>query len=80
MRIRCQSNLMKYLFSYSKSSYFDYQATTPLDYRVLDAMMPYLSLHYGNPHSKTHAFGWDTSKAVEKARETIANLINADSR
>ena len=51
-------------FSDGKVQYFDYQATTPIDYRVLDAMMPYLTDFYGNPHSKTHKFGWDSSKAI----------------
>jgi len=58
----------------------DYQATTPVDYRVLDAMMPYFLQFYGNPHSKTHKFGWDSSEAVEKARNQIASLIGADPR
>jgi cysteine desulfurase len=51
-------------FSSQKVMYFDYQATTPVDYRVLDAMMPYMTELYGNPHSKTHKFGWDSSEAV----------------
>ncbi len=51
-------------FSSQKVMYFDYQATTPVDYRVLDSMMPYFTDLYGNPHSKTHKFGWDSSKAV----------------
>lgn len=46
----------------------DYQATTPIDYRVLDAMTPYMMQYYGNPHSKTHQYGWESSKAVEVAR------------
>ncbi|KAK9511240.1 hypothetical protein O3M35_005835 [Rhynocoris fuscipes] len=58
--------------------YMDAQATTPLDPRVLDAMMPYLSSYFGNPHSRTHAYGWETEKAVEKARKHIADLIGAD--
>jgi len=56
-------NSMK-LFSAKKVMYFDYQATTPVDYRVLDAMMPYMTDQYGNPHSKTHKFGWDSSTAI----------------
>ena len=44
--------------------YLDYQATTPIDYRVYDAMTPYMLHNYGNPHSKTHQFGWDGSKGV----------------
>ncbi|XP_018576929.1 probable cysteine desulfurase, mitochondrial [Anoplophora glabripennis] len=58
--------------------YLDAQATTPLDPRVLDAMLPYLTNYYGNPHSRTHAYGWETEVAVEKARKQVANLIGAD--
>jgi cysteine desulfurase len=58
--------------------YLDMQATTPLDPRVLDAMLPYYSGLYGNPHSRTHAYGWETDKATEEAREHIAKLIGAD--
>ena len=68
------------LFGTEKVHYFDYQATTPLDYRVLDAMNPYLCELYGNPHSKTHQYGWDASKGVEIAREQVADLIGADPR
>lgn len=57
--------------------YMDYQATTPLDKRVLGAMMPYLTEHFGNPHSTTHSFGWMAEEAVEKARRQIADLIGA---
>jgi cysteine desulfurase len=60
--------------------YLDMQATTPLDPRVLDAMLPYLTGIYGNPHSRTHAYGWESEKAVEEAREHIAKLIGADSK
>lgn len=58
--------------------YLDAQATTPLDPRVLDKMMPFMTNYYGNPHSRTHHYGWETESAVEKAREQIANLIGAD--
>lgn len=58
--------------------YLDAQATTPLDPRVLDAMMPYFTNFYGNPHSRTHAYGWETEKAVEIAREQVANIIGAE--
>lgn len=67
-------------FSSKKVMYFDYQATTPIDYRVLDAMMPFLTEQYGNPHSKTHKFGWDSSKAVEVARKSVADIIGADEK
>ncbi|KAH7149607.1 pyridoxal phosphate-dependent transferase [Dactylonectria estremocensis] len=58
--------------------YLDMQATTPVDPRVLDAMMPFYVSIYGNPHSRTHAYGWESEKAVEEAREHIAALIGAD--
>ncbi|RFU33333.1 hypothetical protein B7463_g2975, partial [Scytalidium lignicola] len=58
--------------------YLDMQATTPLDPRVLDAMLPFYTGLYGNPHSRTHAYGWETDKAIEDAREHIAALIKAD--
>ncbi|GLV42412.1 Nfs1 cysteine desulfurase [Carabus blaptoides fortunei] len=58
--------------------YLDAQATTPLDPRVLDAMMPFMTNYYGNPHSRTHAYGWETEHAVEVAREQVARIINAD--
>ncbi|KAI0601264.1 cysteine desulfurase [Biscogniauxia sp. FL1348] len=58
--------------------YLDMQATTPVDPRVLDAMLPFFVGIYGNPHSRTHAYGWESEKAVEAAREHIANLIGAD--
>lgn len=60
-----------------KAAYLDLQATTPLDPRVLDAMMPSLTHAYGNPHSTTHEHGWDAGAAIEKAREQVANLIHA---
>ncbi|XP_042872775.1 cysteine desulfurase, mitochondrial-like [Penaeus japonicus] len=60
--------------------YLDAQATTPLDPRVLDAMLPYLTHQYGNPHSRTHAYGWDSEKAMEKARQQVAELIGADKK
>lgn len=60
--------------------YMDAQATTPLDPRVLDAMLPYLISYYGNPHSRTHTYGWESEAAVEKARKQVADLISADPR
>jgi len=63
-----------------KPLYLDAQATTPLDPRVLDTMLPYLTQQYGNPHSRTHAYGWETEKAVEEARGEVAGLIGADPR
>ena len=58
--------------------YMDYQATTPLDPRVLDAMMPYLTDRFGNPHSVGHRFGWEAEAGVDKARGDVATLIGAE--
>ncbi|XP_056294001.1 cysteine desulfurase, mitochondrial [Pseudoliparis swirei] len=60
--------------------YMDFQATTPMDPRVLDAMLPYQVNFYGNPHSKTHAYGWESESAMELARKQVADLIGADPR
>ncbi|KAL4527193.1 hypothetical protein Ndes2437A_g02370 [Nannochloris sp. 'desiccata'] len=60
--------------------YLDMQATTPMDPRVVDAMLPFMTEQYGNPHSRTHLYGWEAEEAVEEARENIANLINADAK
>lgn len=60
--------------------YMDYQATTPCDPRVLDKMMPYFCALYGNPHSRSHVYGWVAEEAIEIARNQIADLINADER
>jgi len=57
--------------------YLDMQATTPVDPRVLDAMLPYFTSHYGNPHSRTHLYGWDAENAADEARKSVASLINA---
>ncbi|KRY79208.1 Cysteine desulfurase, mitochondrial, partial [Trichinella pseudospiralis] len=64
----------------SRPLYLDAQATTPTDPRVLDAMIPYSLNLYGNPHSRTHKYGWESETAVETARERIASLIGADAR
>jgi len=60
--------------------YMDYGATTPVDQRVVDAMIPWLREHFGNPASRSHAWGWEAEAAVEKAREEVAALVNADPR
>lgn len=64
----------------SKPIYLDYQATTPCDKRVLEKMLPYFSEHFGNVHSRSHAYGWQAEEAVEDARKNIADLIGADSK
>ncbi|XP_043466447.1 cysteine desulfurase, mitochondrial [Leptopilina heterotoma] len=63
-----------------RALYLDAQATTPMDPRVLDKMMPYLVNFHGNPHSRTHMYGWETETAVEHARKQIADLIGADKK
>lgn len=60
--------------------YLDFQATTPMDPRVLDAMLPFQVNYYGNPHSRTHAYGWESETAMETARKQVADLIGADPR
>lgn len=60
--------------------YLDYQATTPCDPRVVQAMLPYFTEHFGNPHSRNHAYGWKAEEAVEKARAQVAALIGADEK
>ncbi|MFT3821360.1 MAG: IscS subfamily cysteine desulfurase [Rubrivivax sp.] len=60
--------------------YMDYGATTPVDDRVVDAMIPWLRQHFGNPASRSHAWGWEAEEAVEKARSQVASLIGADPR
>ncbi|KAJ3259098.1 cysteine desulfurase [Boothiomyces macroporosus] len=58
--------------------YLDAQATTPMDPRVLDKMLPYFTNQFGNPHSRTHQYGWESEHAVEDARQKVADLIHAD--
>ena len=60
--------------------YLDYGATTPVDGRVVDAMFPWLREHFGNPASRSHAWGWEAEEAVEQARGHVADLIGADPR
>jgi cysteine desulfurase len=63
-----------------KPAYLDAQATTPLDPRVLDAMLPHLIGNYGNPHSRTHQYGWDSEAAVEVGRGQVGALIGCDAK
>jgi cysteine desulfurase len=60
--------------------YMDYGATTPVDQRVVDAMIPWLREHFGNPASRSHAWGWEAEAAVERARGQVAELVGADPR
>ncbi len=60
--------------------YLDYGATTPVDPRVVDAMIPWLREHFGNPASRSHAWGWEAEAVVEKSRAQVASLLNADPR
>ena len=60
--------------------YLDYSATTPVDPRVADKMIPYLREQFGNPASRSHAYGWEAEKAVEDARGEVAALVNCDPR
>ena len=58
--------------------YLDYNATTPVDKRVLEAMLPYFSERFGNAASKTHAAGWTASRAVDEARKQVADMIGCE--
>lgn len=60
--------------------YLDYQATTPVDPRVMDVMTPFFTEAFGNPHSTSHSYGWEARDAVEEARQQVAKMINADPR
>ncbi|OFZ96113.1 MAG: IscS subfamily cysteine desulfurase [Betaproteobacteria bacterium RIFCSPLOWO2_02_67_12] len=60
--------------------YLDYSATTPVDPRVAEKMIPYLSEHFGNPASRSHVFGWKAEEAVEEARASVAALVNCDAK
>ncbi len=60
--------------------YMDYSATTPVDPRVAAKMIPFLTEHFGNPASRSHAYGWESEAAVEEAREQVAALVNCDAK
>ncbi len=60
--------------------YMDYQSTTPMDPRALECMLPYFITKFGNPHSRSHSFGWEAEEAVEMSRKKVARLIGADSK
>ena len=65
-------------FAALRPIYLDVQATSPMDPRVVDAMLPYMISDFGNPHSRTHVYGWNAEEAVETARSQVAALIGAD--
>lgn len=71
---------IKGTFREGRASYLDTSATTPLDPRVLDKMMPYMIGSYGNPHSRTHSYGWESETVVEAARAQVASLIGASAK
>src|SRR5439155_23374203 len=58
--------------------YLDYSATTPVDPRVAEKMIPWLTEHFGNPASRSHPYGWEAEQAVENARLEVAKLVNCD--
>jgi cysteine desulfurase len=60
--------------------YMDYHATTPVDPRVVEAMLPFFTQHFGNPASRNHAFGWEAEEAVDEARKSVADLIGASAK
>ncbi|GIX99680.1 cysteine desulfurase, mitochondrial [Caerostris extrusa] len=74
-KVKAQQEAIKCEF---KPLYLDMQATTPVDPRVLDAMLPYFISCFGNPHSRSHVYGFESEAAVEKARKQVADLIGAD--
>ena len=73
------SNLLDMMTS-NAPFYLDYSATTPIDPRVVEKMLPYLKQHFGNPASRSHIYGWVAEEAVENARHEVAKLVNADVR
>lgn len=66
------------LRSSERPIYMDYQSTTPMDPRVLEKMIPYFTEKFGNPHSRTHFYGWEAENAIESARQSVAGVINAE--
>lgn len=78
MKANCLEILAKTKYYHDNNGlYLDYQASTPLDNRVLDSMLPFLTTEFGNPHSSEHALGWKANEAVENARNQVADYIGA---
>lgn len=75
-----EPNLLELIRSPHFPVYMDYSATTPIDPRVADKMIPYLRQQFGNAASRSHMYGWDAEKAIEEAREHVAALVNCDAR
>ena len=65
---------------YTRPIYLDYNATTPVDPRVLDAMLPWFTQQFGNAASRTHLYGWEAADAVAEARQQVAKLIGASEK
>jgi cysteine desulfurase len=80
MNVPLEKSLIESLKAPHFPIYMDYSATTPIDPRVADKMIPYLREQFGNPASRSHMYGWSAEKAVEEARAQVAALVNADPR